>query len=496
MSESFNTLYKEFRNRLRPFQPQSVLAAAMSMLRQPAKDRMEDLERLPWQIMLIVKWALQDDMCSDVHGRLITQREFDELRQSLLEFPERMDRLASGPLWLWMRRLLHQQLAFQRRTSGGFAREAALLGSLTEDHPLRRLFKEKTALTPEQFLDLSLATYSAILEGQLSLPVTWFATLRPSTGDPAIRAFISLVSRTYPELRRFCRELPHGDERKASEFFEFTPLHRFPFVRRGNVLECWHPMVFYRAMESMVHSVLSEAGPAYIQPFSRLFEAHIRTELRSTGSSLVDENDLRAMLSQDMQVPDALLSFSEANVFVEAKAGLFDESVMVAGDAKILSHKTRALQKAIGQGWSASTGVRRSAEAPAQIREAPTDYLLVVTNRELNSSRGSRLRETYPAGTLEYPNADAQRLLPLDHVYVLSVDDFERVVAAITQDHLHLPTLLSRCVQCDAAPETARFFFHQHLDAFRIKEGRSVLIDVALDAVIARYEAGQATRPV
>lgn len=453
---------------------------------------MQDLEKLPWQIMLIVKWALQDDMCSDVHGRLISQVEFDELRQSLLEFPERMDRLASGPLWLWMRRLLHQQLAFQRRTSGGFAREAVILASLTQDHPLRRLFNEKAGLTPEQFLDLSLATYSAILDGQLSLPITWFASLRSSVGDQAIRAFISLVSRTYAELRQFCRELPHGDERKASEFFEFTPLHRFPFVRRGNVLECWHPMIFYRAMENMVHSLLSETGPAYIQPFSRLFEAHIRTELRGTGCSLFDEDDLRAMLGQDMQVPDALLSFPEANIFVEAKAGLFDESVMVAGDAKILSHKTRALQKAIDQGWSASTGVRRNLGSPTQIREAPIDYLLVVTNRQLNASRGSRLRETYPAGTLEYPNADAQKFLPLDHVYVLSVDDFERAVAAIKQDHLHLPTLLAQCVQCDAAPETARFFFHQHLDALKIKDGRSVLIDVALDAVVARFEAAQA----
>jgi hypothetical protein len=118
-------------------------------------------------------------------------------------------------------------------------------------------------------------------------------------------------------------------ERKTSEFFEFTPFHRFPFVRRGDVLECWHPMVFYRGMETMVHSVLSEAGAAYIEPFSKLFETHIRSELRSTECAVLDENELRGMLGQHMQVPDALLSFPEANVFVEAKAGLFDESVMV-----------------------------------------------------------------------------------------------------------------------------------------------------------------------
>jgi hypothetical protein len=138
--------------------------------------------------------------------------------------------------------------------------------------------------------------------------------------------------------------------------------------------------------------------------------------------------------------------------------------------------------------------VRRNPGTPSQVRAAPIDYLLVVTNRELNASRGTRLRETYPAGTLEYPDADAQRYLSLDRVYVLSVDDFERVVAGIKQDRLHLPTLLSQCVEADRAPESMKFLFHQHLDALRIKHGRSQLIDDALDAVVARFEA-QAARP-
>lgn len=490
MTDSFDTLYKEFRNRLRPFQPQSLLAAAVATLRHPVKDQFEELQKFPWQVLLIVKWALQDDMCSDVTGRLVSRREFDELRQHLLEFSERMSGLGTGPFWLSVRRLLHQQLAFQRGTSGGFAREAALLCTLKQDHPLRCLFEEKTRLTPEQFLDLALATYAAIFEGQLSLSAAWFAAYRPGVGDQAIIAFIALVSRTYEELRQFCRALPRGDERKASEYFEFTPFHRFPFVRRGAVLECWHPMVFYRGMESMVHSVLSEAGPAYIEPFSKIFEAHIQAELRRTGCVLLDENDLRRLVGQDTQVPDALLPFPEANVFIESKAGLFDESVMIAGDPRILKHKTKALQKAIGQGWSACTGVRRCTSAPAQVREAPCDYLLVVTNRELNASKGTRLREVYPAGTLDYPDAEAERFLPLERVYVLSVNDFERVAAAIRHDRLHLPTLLSQCVESDRAPQTSKFFFHQHLDALKIKNGRSVLIDEALDAVVARFEAG------
>src|SRR5690348_8438086 len=114
MTSAFNTLYEQFPNHLRPFQPQSIVNAAFATLREPARDKVESLQRLPWQIMLLVKWTLQDEECSDVGGRLVSRQEFDALRQRLLEFSEHMERIAEG-FWLSMRRLLHQQLPFQRR---------------------------------------------------------------------------------------------------------------------------------------------------------------------------------------------------------------------------------------------------------------------------------------------------------------------------------------------------------------------------------------------
>lgn len=490
MPTAFNTLYMEFRNRLRAYRTSSIVEAAMHTLRHDFGDALENLRMAPWQVMLVVKWALQDKMGSDVGTIDVSSTQFDQLRQQLHEFPERMAGGAIESLSLFMRRHLHQQVAFQRQMSIGFAREAALLGTLPDNHALRQGFLERTGLTSEKYLDFALATYSAVVDqGRLDLSFNWFQALRRSFGEDDFRSYVALVSRDYHELRQFCRTLPTKIPRVASEYFEFTPLSRFPFLRRADSLNCWHRMIFFRGMEGLVHSVLSEAGEAYIQPFSKLFEQHIVAELLTTGCEILDENQLRHLFGNDSQVPDALLSFPEANVFVEAKAGLFDESVMTVGNAEILSHKTKALRNAIMQGWAASTAIRSTGAAPAQARQAPFDYLLVVTNRELAASRGTLLAEMYPEGKLTYPNADVEHTLPLSRIYVLSVDDFERVVAAINSDHLSLPDLLAACVARDARPETAKFYFEQHLAAHTVRNGRSKVLNDALDRSAERLNA-------
>lgn len=486
MRANFNELYKEFRNRLRKYQPQSIVGVALETLRGSAPNKQDELRMAPWQIMLIVKWVLQDRMMTDVGAQPITPAQFQDLRQKLYEFPERMAAVGTGAFAITMRRLLYQQVAFQRRFTPGFLREAALLDSLPAEHSLRNLFAQRTGLTPQRYMDLAFAMYTEIIEGNLTLTPAWFQSLRADSSDGSIARFVSLISRNYEELRDFCRSLPSSDKHVASEFFEFTPIRRFPFVRTSRGLDCWHPMIFYRGMEEMVHAILSEVGSDYIEPFSRVFEAHIHKELRSTGCSMLDEAAIYQMVGKEIQVPDALLSFPGVNIFVEAKSGLFEESVMVAGAADILSHKTRALHTAISQGWSASSAVRSSSSAPQQVRESEADYLLVVTNRELSAGTGRRLYEMYPSGKFDYPSAAAQRYMPLEHIYIVSVDDFERTVAAMRDGSLDLPQFMADCVARDRSPTTGSYFFEQHLTAAGVPLGRSALIDEAIDRACDR----------
>ncbi len=488
---SFNDAYKEWRNRARRYDPQSIVHQALRFLCEPPlEDEVAELRKAPWLTMLMVKWVCQDRYLDGKPASVITRPQLNDLRQRLWNVPERVDRGEPGtmPLRLFMRQLLRPQLGFQRGITRSFVREAVLLAEQGEDYPLRVLFKEKTGFDVLEFIDLSLATFGAVMDGSRRILDSYFAPLLSCYSQGAISSYQSAIARTFPELVFFCRALPNADRKVASEYFEFPVLTRYPFLRSGNAMICWHPTVFFRGLEGFVHSVLSEAGQGYIDRFSRLFERHVVAEARRVPTRFIGEDELRSYIAPDTQVPDGLLSFPECNVFIESKAGLFNESVMTVGNSELFAHKTRAVTGAVGQAWATAVSLREQCRAPADVLSAETDYLLIITNKELGTSRGSSFASIYPEGTLDYPSADAERLLPLGRVYVLTIEDFERFASAAGKGQIDVPAFLAACVNDDDAPETMVMLFEQHLQRRKVLMAFSEPVEKAIDASSARLE--------
>ena len=486
----FNDAYKEWRNRARKYDRESIVNGAIGMLHDPSPDLATDVGKAPWLTLLMVKWVCQD---RDLDRRTlppISPAQLDDLRQRLWNMPERVDRRdpETKPGRLFMRQLIRPQIGFQRGLTNSFAREAALLAEQSDNHPLRELFKAKTGLDVREFIDLSLAAYGAIADGRRVIRDVWFTSLGAAYPAETVSAFHSAVARTLPELVDFCRSLPDAKRKVASEFFEFPILTRYPFFRTGDAMICWHPMVFYRGLESFVHAVLSEEGHEYMRRFSRLFERHVVVEAKRATPRFFDENALRGWIAADTQVPDGLLSFPGCNVFVESKARLFHESEMAVGNSEIFAHKTRVIRTAVGQAWATSVSLRQERRAPAEVLDADTDYLLIVTNKELGASPGTVLASMCPEGTLDYPNAEAERWLPRHRIYVLAIDDFERLTNAAAGGQIEMPNFLASCVDDDRNPDTALHLFEQHLDRRGVPKRFSPVVENAVAASLLRIE--------
>ena len=487
---NFNDAYKEWRNRARCYSRESIFVSAINVLSEPSSDPETELGKAPWLTLLMVKWVCQDRYRDGRRSQPISRRQLDDLRQRLWEIPNRLVRGQRDDLpgRLFMRQLIRPQLGFQRRLTTGFAREAALLAAQRDDHPLRKLFKGKTGLDVREFIDLSLATYSRIFDGEREIPDTWFTSIRTAYATEVISSFQKSVARTLPELVAFCRSLPDANRKVASEYFEFPVLSRYPFVRTDDGMICWHPAVFYRGMESFVHSVLSEEGHEYMQRFGRLFERHVVAEAMEVPTQFFDEDKLRGWIAAETKVPDGLLSFPRCNIFIESKARLFHEPEMAIGSSELFAHKTKAIRKAVQQAWATSVSLRKERHAPDTVLDTDADYLLIVTNKELGASRGTVLASMYPDGTLKYPNGEAERLLPLDHIYVLAIDDFERLTNAAADGHIDVPNFLASCVDDDRNPETALHLFEQHLDRQRVPQQFSQVVEMAVDDSFSRLK--------
>ena len=489
---SFTDAYKEWRNRARKYNLESIVNGAIDVLAEASSDAVEELQKAPWLTMLMVKWACQDRYPGRAHLPAISSEQLYDLRQRLWKFPERLDMGGHNAisLELFMRQLLRPQLGFQRGFSKSFVREAALLGEQSEVYPLRKVFKERTGFDVLEFIDLALGTYGKVVDGRRVLGETYLSSIRGAYAAEVISSFQGSISRTVPELVEFCRSLPDANRKVASEYFEFPILTRYPLLRDGNAMICWHPMVLYRGLESFVHSILSEEGQEYMQRFSRLFERHVVAEAGKVPAParFVDEGGLMRFISAETKVPDGLLSFPGCNVFIESKAGLYHESVMTVGNRDVFAHKTRAIRTAVGQAWATSVSLREQRRAPLQVLDADADYLLIVTNKELGASKGTALASMYPEGTLDYPNAEAERLLPRKRIYVLSIDDFERLTNAAASGQIELPGFLASCVRDDEGPETALHLFEQHLNRARVPMRFSDTVEKAIEASLLRLE--------
>ncbi len=477
----FETARQELLEAMRPYSAASIVEAALRILWMPVSDALDRLRLAPWQTLLLVKWALEDPAIASYNAPSITQRDFDALRQRLWNIWEWADvQRATGHLF--MRQLLHAQIDFQRAPTFSFMRQAALIGRLPKGHILRQKFAELFGMSPEVYIDLAFSVHAGILDGKRCLSTSWFSPLEPYYGATTITSFLGLLSQDLPSLRRaLCRD--PGQKPRPSELFEFPVLQQFPLLLRPDGLyECWHPMVFSRGLEELVHRRFATSWPSYTEKYSAVFESYVIELLDESGICYAGEDALRGIVGAATSVPEAALFLDGCNVFIEAKMGLFPDALFVEETPEHLRNRTKAIRKAIRQGWSVSASLRASAPSADRYARAAQDFLIVVTNRELNLSRGDLFASMCAgAEAIEYPSPESQQFLPLSNVHFCSIDDFERLIGMVRAGAIDLSTFLHDVVSANADPGTSGYYIGDHLKRTRGGWPLSMLMERAVE---------------
>jgi len=440
--------------------------------------------------MLIVKWTCQDGMAGIQSKELATHRDIDELKQTIWDLPENTSKtdLEKTPIGLFMRRVLRVQAEFQKGATLGAFRESAILMNQQSNSSLVNMFTKETALTPQEYLDFTIFAYAAISNGNQSIHPGHFEQLLHLHDIEKLNAYLDCMSADFAKLTGYVRSLPDANKKVYSEIFEFPVLSRYPFYKHQNMYLCWHPAVFMRGAEGLVHAVLSKYGQTYIDKYSRAFEKHIVATSRNCVQEFLDENEISDILPKHSKVVDGLISFAGMNVYVEVKAGLYNESLMTSGEKRTFSHKTKSLINAIHQAWEVSSNLRVEKKAPDQILKSESEYLLVVTNRELTAGTGKKLSAIYPAETLQTPDSSVLERLPLENIYIVSVDDFERLIVSAKNNDIELPGFLNKCKVHDSKPDTMVFYMQQHLEQSKLPNYVSHIVDECYKTAFARIE--------
>lgn len=473
---------RRIRNQLRKYSARSVVDLALHELWTDHGSPLENLKAAPWISLLLVKWALQDRMVHINIGPRISRPIFDRLRQEVWDLPAAQEGpSANGNIYTMMRTILQQQMEFQRAPSWGFLRWAALISRRQANDALSQRFRETLGMDPHTYIDLSMSLFASTIDGQSVITDRFFEPLRSGYG-PAVGTFLDLFTRDLSALRSELQKPVAQEVRGRAELAEFPYLKRYPFVRLvPGELTCWHPLVLARGLEDAVHLRLSDYGEEYTRPFSRIFENYVIELSTAAVPDAIPEGDYERALGANAPKVEVLIQLDGCNILVEAKMALFAESVVVTDNSEAVMYKTKRVRDAILQGWKVTSALSKTSN-PYYNEKHQENYLLVVTSRQLHLGYGELLARLYPQGRLAYPDEGAEQRLPLSHIFILSIDEFENLMGNVQSGEASLSTFLRMAASDNNDPSTAKLYFIDHLRGHRLRLRQPALIKQAIES--------------
>lgn len=456
---SLDEVYERTIARLRKYSAHAIVETVLRVLAIPAKSRMEDLERVPWLSLLVVKWALQDSRVKlNFAPRNLTypEEEHHRILQELWSFNPQKDQpsgLTNG--WQLLRRVFHAQHLFQREQDLGFLRWPALLSRLSEGHPCRRQFREATSMEPDDFSELAMVMLTFIKQAGTEIHPPMLASVLTVYGT-RLESFLEMFARDLGGLRTDLTSKSAYRLLGEAELREFPYLQRFPLYRsaRGSI-RSWHPMVFSQGIEHAPHLRMMLNGQSYSDAFSKVFEKYVTELTTQACPQAVVEASYKAKIAgcrtkegKEGKAVEALVPFGTCNVFIEAKLSIFHDIVLLGNSEQILADRLRPVRDAMEQAYAVSADVRREGwPLCEEVGSAGCDYLLVVVSRQLLLGSGIALQRILPDTNLAAVDDAVRQRMPLHHVFIMDLADFENVIECVRQGWVDLPTLLERAAK-------------------------------------------------
>ena len=461
-------LHREVINVLRKYGAHAVAHRTLEELWRPTEDKLERVKRFPWLQLLLVKWALQDRRVNLAFGpqqHAYTAEVHRQLVEKLWNYDHRYPQERGGAIWRMLRRTMNVQFDFQRSMNWGFMRWPALISRLPRNHGARVMFAEVMGMQPETFADLAMVVLSTVHDDRRFLPAGDLVPLAQHYGGD-LQHFLDLFARNLGELRDEMQADPALRHRGAEELHEFPYLQRFPLLASaGGQLQVWHPLVFARGLENAVHLRLSAKEQAYTDKYSKVFEAYV-TELATRACPQgITEQQYRDLCGPLGKAVEVAIPLGGCALFIEAKLSLFHDDVILEDDPKLLSHKTKRVRDAIEQGLGVVHQVHQP-ESPlhARFAEAAQSFLIVVTSRDLMLIGGESMQRLMPDTPLYPPGSPAAHRLPLSHVFIIDIADYEVVMNAAAEGKLDLEGLLQRASAANADVVNGRVRLTDHID--------------------------------
>jgi hypothetical protein len=490
------SFYKQARNRLRRYKPESMLTHGVNALHEVYSGGIDALRRYqPWNILLAMRWILQEAdtlshrrppaTLSDFHAVLKILNEID----GKVRMPSTYEHVT-----LFMRHLAFQQFWLQRGESAeALVRQDLLFSSLPHNHLFVQEFYRLTGVRPFHFIELAFATLTLLLRTPTPKFITRnnFQNIEQGLPPAAVDKFLQSLSKSVPELHSWLVGTEFKDMSVADQKILRTPLLDTPLIRVGvgNYIIV-SPTLLMRSLELFVYRTLRRNNPAeFGNKFGPMFERYVGRCLTDAGLEYIDEKGLGAKLPGLGKCVDFLLIEDDRQVLINAKGIEMSARGRVSQRAELVLQTIKSSAvKAIEQGMATSARIRNLPATDALAHGREEVFLLVITFDDLflgsNFDFGSIFGEQLlPRLERDY---GVPLPIPVDHMFFLSIDELERLLGRVHGKDASVGDILRHARNEARSHRTRKFTFQQYLDSLTTQEKRLPMLQKALDDLCQR----------
>lgn len=469
--ERVNTAFRRVRNRLRKHYPEEIILACIKKLNEKPQDRIQHLRMYPpWRLLLLMKWTFIYGEYLSPYRKSLTLSDFNYLLNLMHNLEGCLRRPSEYEnVFLFFRNIAFQQFWLQHELNwANFARQSILFGRLDKRHPFQERFVEKFGISIPQFIELAIMLMTRfIMNKEMSVTADWFKPVADKYEAGTIQRFLDLLSRDIDSLKALLMDT-HKPSRKVSyEAYEKTPLREIPLLKHNQKYYPFLPGLLARSVETLIYDALRSEDPAdFMAKFGSIFERYVGSSISKMRIRFFSEKDLMRILPGAGKLVDYLLIDKNARVFIDAKGVEMSYLGMVGHQPEVIKDKTKnSVIKGIQQGFET---IRRLEDVNAidgiDIKKAE-NYLIVVTFKDLFVGNGTDFYEYVAKDTLKklVSQSGGMALIPFEHMYFMSIDDFDLLAGAIASGKIGLAQTLEHAVKADTLPQTKKFTFGQHI---------------------------------
>jgi hypothetical protein len=449
-----------------------IIKACFDYLYSPTKSELDQLQKQPWLVLLLIKWVLVDEQYATSGKRDLDAKKFMKILQLMHDLGSKT-RMPSeyAHYALFFRNISYQQFLYQHTFRiACLARQSLLFGSVEDSHLFKREFVNLTGMSIERFLELALILLCRFIDGKgHTISSQWFQTVRSYYTANEIAALLRALSINLSDLRQTLLNLERAG-RMSSEFYEQTPFLSFPLLNVNDQYLCVYPNVLFRALEHFIYDVLRLWDSSkFMAKFGEAFERYVEKGLHYAKVPYAKEAILKRELGGTGSVIDFLCHDKDSNILIDAKAVEMAYEGKVTHLPEIVKDRVKpSIIKAIEQAFDVLRRLQITDSQNPVIRQRNTNYLLVVTFKELYLGNGRNFYDAVAKDKLneileEYRGSPQ---IPLENMYFITVEEFDYLIEMIRSGTTSLEGALAKAKESDSDMGSRKFDFSLHLSSW------------------------------